>query len=399
MLTNRHARRGAVLSVLALFLVACLAVPGFRGVFADATNNVKGVTVHYFNDDVQNDGIDTNDYNFGPDRYAAAVEAVENGAVDNVQDYIATKNGTGDFFESIAVDPALCAAIAFDMDERLAFDEKILKDERNELIGQRANKAHKHFLKDHAYWERSVKMITERLTSGGIEIIEVVGYTSSMYQHHNGLDGNKPSVVVRNSRNSGGHFIQFNLGKLGVVRYRLECGYQPVDIDEYWPVPDDKPDIPDNPTPPTPPQPNPNPTPEPTPQPTPEPTPTPESKDGNAGPQPQVPDNTPGKEDYGGSGNHDSLDEPTNESVSPPEYDPPAPPDASAGTQSGSRIVDDTNGETEAHGGQDYTVQADDGQNHTDLGEVQQQHSADTVEPAVQDDGVNQGDLGESAVE
>jgi hypothetical protein len=241
-----------------------------------------------------------------------------------------------------------------------------------------------------------------------------------MYQHYNGLDGNKPSVVVRNSRNSGGHFIQFNLGKLGVVRYRLECGYQPVDIDKYWPVPD-KPDIPDNPTPPTPPtpQPSPDPTPEPTPQPTPEPTPTPESKDGNAGPQPQVPDNTPGKEDYGGSGNHDSLDEPTNEAVSPPEYNPPAPPqpetpepsineppktsdgqpDASAGTQSGSRIVDDTNGTTEDHGGQDYAVQADDGQNHTDAGEVQQQHSHDTVDEPVKADGENQRDPGESAVE
>ena len=49
MLSNKHARRGAILSVLALFLVACLAVPGFRGVFADATNNVKGIEIHCVN--------------------------------------------------------------------------------------------------------------------------------------------------------------------------------------------------------------------------------------------------------------------------------------------------------------------------------------------------------------
>lgn len=396
MLSSRHAMRGAILSVLALLLVACLAIPSIRGAFTNTANNIKGVEVHYFNDDVQNDGIDTNDYNFGPNRYVAAVEAVESGAVDSVQDYIAKKDGTGDFFESIAVDPALCAAIAVDMDEKLAFDEKILKDEQNELIGQRANKAHLHFLKRHAYWERVVKLITERLTSGEIALRWHDDYVSSMYQQHDGLEGNKPAVIVRNSRNCGGWFVEFDLGKLGAVSYRTWCGYQPKNPDEYWPVPD-KPDIPDNPTPPTPP--TPQPTPEPTPPPTPDPTPTPESKDGNAGPQPQVPDNTPGKEDYGGSGNHGPLTETTNESVSPPEYDPPAPPDASAGTQSGSRIVDDTNGETETHGGQDYTVQADDGQNHTDLGEVQQQHSHDTVEEPVKDDGVNEGDLDETAVE
>ncbi len=375
MIKGKHVRRGAFLSVLALFLVACIVAPPIEGAFASATNAIKGIEVHYYNNDVQDDGVDANNYNFGPDRYAAAVEAVKSGAAVSILDYIAK-----DFFESIAVDPALCAAIAFDMDERLAFDDKILVDEQNELIGQRANKAHLHFLRKHAYWERVVKLIVERLTSGEKELIEIVGYTSSMYQHHNGLDGNKPSVVVRNSRNSGGHFIQFNLGKLGVVRYRLECGYQPVDIDEYWPVPD-KPDIPDNPTPPTPPQPTPDP-PEPTPPTPPQPTPTLEPKK-DAELQ-QVPDDTPGKEDIGGSGNHAPLTETTEEADSPSEYNPPAPPQPET---------------PEPEPPADEPPETSDGQSYTDLGEVQQQHSADTVEPAVQDDGVNEGDLGESAVE
>ena len=398
MLSNKHARRGAILSVLALFLVACLAVPGIRGVIANAANDIKGITVHYFNDDVQDDGIDTNNYNFGPDRYKPATEAVKKGEAAEVVTYIATKDGTGDFFESIKVDPALCAAIALDMDERLAFDEKILTDEQSVVIGQRADEAHKHFLRDHAYWERAVKLITERLTSGEITLQEINTYTSSMYQWHNGLEGNKPAVIVRNSHNSGGHFIQFNLGKPGVVKYRLECGYQPVDTDEYWPTPD-KPPIPDNPTPPDPPGGG---------------DPELEPKDPDAGPQAQVPDNTPGKEDFGGGQNHDPITTITEEPQSPSAYTPPAAPaeqpreegktsdgkpDASTGTQSGSRIVDDTNGKTETHGGQDYTVQASDGQSHTDLGEVQQQHSHDTVEEPVKDDGVNEGDLDESAVE
>ena len=394
-MTNRHARRGAILSVLALLLVACLAVPAVRGVFEAAAHAIKGIEVHYFNDDVQDDGIDTNNYNFGPDRYGWATKAVEDGKAAKIVDYIATKEGTGDFFESIKVDPALCAAIALDMDERLAFDEKILTDEQDVVIGQRADAAHLHFLKDHAYWERAVKLITERLTSGEITIQEINTYTSSMYQWHNGLEGNKPAVIVRNSHNSGGHFVQFNLGKPGVVRYRLECGYQPVDV-EYWPTPD-KPPIPDNPEPPTPPD-----------------EPELEPKDPDAGPQAQIPDDTPGKEDFGGGQNHDPITTITDEPQSPSSYTPPDPPkteptkpgktsdgkpDASTGTQSGSRTVDQDNGKTETHGGQEYDVVAGDGQNHTDLGEVQQQHSHDTVEEPVKDDGVNEGDLDESAVE
>ena len=394
-MTNRHARRGAILSVLALLLVACLAVPAVRGVFEAAAQTIKGIEVHYFNDDVQDDNIDTNNYNFGPDRYGWATKAVEDGKAAKIVDYIATKEGTGDFFESIKVDPALCAAIALDMDERLAFDEKILTDEQDVVIGQRADAAHLHFLKDHAYWERAVKLITERLTSGEITIQEINTYTSSMYQWHNGLEGNKPAVIVRNSHNSGGHFVQFNLGKPGVVRYRLECGYQPVDVD-YWPTPD-KPPIPDNPEPPTPPD-----------------EPELEPKDPDAGPQAQIPDDTPGKEDFGGGQNHDPITTITDEPQSPSSYTPPEPPkaeptkpgktsdgkpDASTGTQSGSRTVDQDNGKTETHGGQEYDVVAGDGQNHTDLGEVQQQHSHDTVEEPVKDDGVNEGDLDESAVE
>ena len=394
-MTKKHARRGAILSVLALLLVACLAVPAVRGVFEAAAQTIKGIEVHYFNDDVQDDNIDTNNYNFGPDRYKSASEAVADGKAAKVVEYIATKEGTGDFFESIKVDPALCAAIALDMDERLAFDEKILTDEQDVVIGQRADAAHLHFLKDHAYWERAVKMITERLTSGEISIQEINDYTSSMYQWHNGLEGNKPAVIVRNSHNSGGHFVQFNLGKPGVVRYRLECGYQPVDVD-YWPTPD-KPPIPDNPEPPTPPD-----------------EPELEPKDPDAGPQAQIPDDTPGKEDFGGGQNHDPITTITDEPQSPSSYTPPEPPkaeptkpgktsdgkpDASTGTQSGSRTVDQDNGKTETHGGQEYDVVAGDGQNHTDLGEVQQQHSHDTVEEPVKDDGVNEGDLDESAVE
>ena len=250
-------RRGAIISVLCLLVAAVFASPTVRGAIAQVAYAAEGFAIHYFNDDVQDDGNDRNNYNFGPDRKAQADKAVESGTVANVQDYIAKKDGTGDFFESIAVDPALCAAIALHLDESMELPETILVDEQNELIGQRANVAHKHFISDHAYWERAVNLIKQFLTSGEITIGNLNDYTSSMYQWHNGLDGNKPSVIVKNTHNLGGTYIKFDLGKPGSVRFRLECGYQPIDT-PYWPAPDE----------PEPPQP----TPEPTPQPTPEPT-------------------------------------------------------------------------------------------------------------------------------
>ena len=195
----RTARRGAMFSVIALLVAALIGSPSVRGWIAQVAYAAEGIAIHYFNDDVQDDGNDRNNYNFGPDRKAQADKAVADGTVTTVQDYIAKKDGTGDFFESISVDPALCAAIALHLDESMNLPETILVDEQNELIGQRANVAHKHFLDDHEYWERAVRLIKQFLTSGEITIGTLNDYTSSMYQWHNGLDGNKPSVVVKNS--------------------------------------------------------------------------------------------------------------------------------------------------------------------------------------------------------
>ena len=80
--------------------------------------------------------------------------------------------------------------------------------------------------------------------------------------------------------------------------------------------------------------------------------------------------------------------------------------DASADTDTGSVIIDTTDGTVETHTdpdtgqSQEYEVVAGDGTDHGDLGEIQQEyHDADTVEPAVEDDGVNEGDLDEEFVE
>lgn len=373
-------RRGALLSALCLVLALCICVPSIRGWLTQIAQQIVGKEVIYFNNLLQDDGIDTNNYNFGYDRKAAADAAVKAGKVGSIVDWVAKKDGSGDFFYSISVDPALCAAIALHMDESLQLPEKILRDEQNELIGQRADKAHLHFLSDQAYWDRAVALITKYLTSGSIEVQYIKKSPKSMmYMQYNGLEGNKPSVIVRDTQSSKGYVVVFDLGKPGAVRFRLNCGYQPIDVG-YWPTPEPVP-----------------PGPEPSPEPTPEPTPTLEPKDPDAGPQAQT-QNSPNP-DFGGGQNHDpdtTLQE--TEPESPDSYQPPAPPAPPTNPPTKNPPTKPPVTNPPAQPTPELVI--GDGQDHTPLDQVQEeQHDDTTVEEPVAQDGLNEGDLDESAVE
>lgn len=418
-MTRRTMRRGALLSALCLVLAICCIVPSIRGWLTQIAQQIQGREIVYFNNMVNWDDDDTNNYNFGYDRKAAADAAIKAGkdgtgdlfssiTVDpalcaaigqhggeylslseqlqkyeqivtrqrpdagkcsSVVDWVAKKDGTGDFFYSIAVDPALCAAVALHMDETLNLPEKLLKDEQNVVIGQRADAAHLHFLRDNRYWDATVDLIIKYLTSGSIEVQYIKNAPKSMmYMHYNALEGNKPSVIVRSTQSSKGYVVVFNLGKPGSVRFRLDCGYQPIDVG-YWPVPP-------IPVPPGP-------------EPEPEPTPTLEPKKPDAGPQGQTQhDPNP---DFGGGQNHDNDTTYTDQEPDPPAAYTPPPPPAKKPTATPKPTA------TQAP---DSSVVTGDGHDHTPLEQVQQeQHSADTVEEPVQTDGLNEGDLDESAVE
>ena len=410
--TRKFAAATTVLAFIAVFLLGMSGVGSRLITTAQAAAANGGREIIYYNDMVNEDDIGNNNFNFGPNRKEWAETAVKDGEAEDVLSFIAKNDGTGDFFNSIQHDPALCAAIALDMDETLAFDEPILIDEQNELIGRRADAAHKHFLRDGEYWSRAIKLITERLCLGEISLKKIDSYTSSMYMYPDQIDGNRPSVIVRNTNNSGGTFVQFDLGKPGIVKYRLECGYQPIDT-PYWPTPNIPP-INDNPTPtpdPTPePDPDPTPTPDPTPNPDPDPTPTPtpnptpEPKDPNAGPQGQVPDNP----DYGGGANDpDKTDKTqTPEPTSPSTYTPPAPPATeyepdnnepsvpTKPTQPGKTptIEDHNDGGTEQVGGKDYDVVVGGQNGDTSIDEAYDNQNDNTVEEPVKGD-TNEGSM------
>lgn len=376
-MTSKYLKRGALISAACLLLAVCMIVPSIRAILTSFAQRIIGIEVRYFNNELQDDGIDTNNYNFGYDRKAAADAAVKSGQAKSDVEWVATKKGNGDFFYSISVDPALCAAVGLHMDETLQLPEKILEDEKELVVGRRADTAHQHFLRDKKYWDRAVDLIRKYLTSGEIGVEYVKTPDSMMYMLNNGLEGNKPSVIVRKTSASKGYVVVFNLGKPGQVRFRLQCGYQPIDIG-YWPTP--------TPVPP-------GPEPEPEPSPTPEPTPTLAPKPPDAGPQGQTHPDTPGTEDFGGGQNHDIDTTYTEEAPEQPEsYTPPTPP-PSKPTEKPTQKPDPTPTP-------DSSVVIGDGQDHGDLSQIQEeQHSQETVEEPLQDDGVNEGDLDESAVE
>ena len=139
-----------------------------------------------------------------------------------------------------------------------------------------------------------------------------------MYMVKDALGVGIPSVVVLDTNNEGGHMLVFRVqtrkdGPFVEVRFRLECGYQPIDPPGW------------NPPPPTP-TPTPSDTPTPTPSDT--PTPTPKPKDVADDPQNKVDPTEPGADDFKSPNpsNQDPDKTVTEEPTSPASYATPTPP-------------------------------------------------------------------------
>ncbi len=330
--------------------------------------------------------------NFGPNAYLAAIKHIDAGDYASVKDY-----AKFDLEYRIKHDPYLCAAILVDYVHKIDPSDKIAKDETwQKPVGQQPNFLSDEFVKDPAYFKECADKLWKKLSENASwSIEELSDYTSSMYMFYHGRDGVRPDIVVRDSTNKGGHTVILDFGKAGKMKLRLECGYQPIDVSTYWPTPEKPPVDDDTPTPPGP-----------------EPENPPnklEPKDPNAGPQGQIKDHK-ATADFGGGANDPGKTDKTEtpEPKSPDAYTPPTAPSsggnnsgnssssnsAADSSKSGSAIVDHDNGTTgQTSNGDSYTVQAGDGKDHTPLDQVQQSHSADTVEPAVSNDGINEGDV------
>ena len=367
----------AVTSIVVIALIVGMLGMITRTIHSDdsATDSSR---IHYYRNDIS--------YNAnGSDALAEAQAMVAAGQATSDQDALwhVNSDGTvsGIFYTRMYRDPALMGEIATELLNRQEIDWRLIlgnryKEFENVPIGELPDALHQAFRKDYSYWDLVLANVVTHLKSGSVSIIELDNYESSYYMLKDALklDNGElvPAVVVRNSINAGGHAIVFDLGKAGVFKFRLECGFQAVDV-HYWPVPPDTPPEDDDP--------------------------------GTGDPEPELePKDTEFHHDYTnpdhgvGEGRDPRNENPdttiTDEPTSPSSYTPPSRPvdDASSGTQSGSQTVDHNSGTHETHGGQDYEVQAGDGQNHTDLGTVQANPPA--VEEPVSDDGTNTGDIG-----
>ncbi len=302
---------------------------------------------------------------FGWNVYEAASRHITAGDYDNVLDYVYRANdGEGDFVWALRSDPCLAAAIITNYVNVINPTDKILKDDTwQQPVGQQPNYVADAFLADHAYWQESVEAFLVVLAdNANAHVEEIDDYTSSMYMYHNGRGINLPDIVVRNSTNAGGHVLVFDFDKAGVLKFRLECGYQPIEVD-YWTPPGDTPPEDDL-----------------------------EPKDPDAGPQGQVPNNP----DFGGGPNHDNDTTITTEPTSPESYTPPQPPtDDNGGDNSGDKTTETTappedigdrhnDGGTEEVDGEEYEVVV--GEEEEDIDDVQEDHDSDTVEDPLKDD-------------
>ncbi len=251
---------------------------------------------------------------------------------------------------------ALLAEHAFDAQRRLGFD--ILGKHKDE---EDPNVIQEYLMHDPAY-AREVYAKLDTIWRSAIdgEILDDYSYVSAFYMEHDGItiDGKPaPKVVAAESSHTGGHFIRLKVrdsnGKIVDLVYRLECGFQPVNIT----VPPNHEPVVDNP-------PSPEPEPGPGPGPGPEPEPEPEPKNPDDGPTGRHEDNP--DPDSGGGPNdeketrHEETKEPETDK-SPSEYKAPDPPKADEGDNSGGgnsgggnsggseKKAKDTNGQQESY--------------------------------------------------
>ena len=326
---TKKRKRTVAASVVAMYTVMMVVLFGWPSIANavgggdgdDPTPPDNAVEIVHYNDYAQVDAVDGNEHYFsgeidGDNPWEASVEAYNNGEVDNIVEYHFNFDGTGEYQvranpDSGRYDNVALAGWCIDTENRKG--TTILDHQKGDLIGRKGDNAADEFEADPDYAREAYSKLAKIQAEENIKkvYVEDIGeYTSGMYQLPGANNGN-PSLIVRNTVNTGGHALVIEYKDGTVQRFRIECGYQPIDV-EYWPTPD-APPVDD--TPPGDESPE-----------NPDPDPWLEPKDPDAGPQGQNPDNP----DIGGGPNQDNdttvTEDPKPQKTNPDVYIPPAPP-------------------------------------------------------------------------
>ncbi|MBO4813150.1 hypothetical protein J5491_03330 [Candidatus Saccharibacteria bacterium] len=226
--------------VLAIALAAALVVPALSKTSVvkadptddpDASNN-SAVIYHFYNDDLQSDEDATNNYNFGP-----------SGPLD-------TKKAQKNHAKRLKKDTVLLAAAMGWVDANTKTTQFLKKyyDSCNGDWEKAMNKAAKAFYKNPELYDKSAKKFIKFLKSADkVFVRDCLNYSSQMYMRPRSNSKGLPEIIALETLLSGGHELVyvFNIdGKSIEVRFRIECGYQPVDVVKVMHIkPQPQPDI------------------------------------------------------------------------------------------------------------------------------------------------------------
>lgn len=228
-------RRLIVTVVVLLFSTAIVGLLT-GGAYGDMVSSFTGDDtstpewVEYENDKVQNDGDANNDYNFGK-----SLKFDDGKAETALDDLFARMDGSDDG----KADPVLGCAIALAMDQ--GHGTKFLDKWSGSLIGARANDAADYYVNDGGKGHKDeylkmVESIKDEIKKGNISTEELNNYTSQMYQINGAYDnGKRPALTVKNTQNDGGTAIVIKWDDGSILKLRIQCGGQPVDVPDWNP--------------------------------------------------------------------------------------------------------------------------------------------------------------------
>ena len=239
---------------------------------------VENAWFDFYNLSIQEDGIEENDFDFGPKPAGETASEIAK-----------------EHRERLRVDPALGAADIAWADALLGtrylgeFYESCKHDWAKTI-----NAAKERFMEDHEAYDEVLDAFMKMQAKAKVYVQDGEIMEDQMYMNPYTVDG-YPDIIVLKTPNHKGKFLvyEYTIKGTGVVRvaYRIDCGFQPTDVQKVMNItpateaPEKKPDTPKPQTAgkitPVPEAPTATPTPEPTATPTPvpgggsDPTPTP----------------------------------------------------------------------------------------------------------------------------
>ena len=264
----------------------------------DTVPSSPATSWHFYNQDLAEDGDDSNDFNFGPSPLAEDKTA---------EDY------DRELRERLRNDPVLGSGVIAWLDANLG--TRYLGEFYESCKGDWAkiiNQAKEAWLNDPEAYNETLDAVFKFMDTAKVSVGERSDLDDQLYMNPYTVDG-VPDIIVMKTLNHEGTFLVYSFEIKGVtttegadgspkeiaVTYRIDCGFQPTNVEKVMGI-----------TPQSTPKPasTPKPTPAPSPSPSPAPTPTPSTPVYNK-------DKTKGTHEYTESNDDPGLGPDTNNGV------------------------------------------------------------------------------------